>query len=87
MAAIVVVVAFMTGLVKLASLSQVTTGVIVAASVAHFAVMLTSSHVTSLERSRVRAFIPLFIANAVFWSLFQQRERSSPCWRSIRTNG
>ena len=25
-----------------------------------------------VERTRVRAFIPLFIANAVFWSLFQQ---------------
>jgi POT family proton-dependent oligopeptide transporter len=28
--------------------------------------------VTAIERTRVRAFIPLFIANAVFWSLFQQ---------------
>ena len=27
---------------------------------------------SGLERTRVRAFIPLFIANAVFWSLFQQ---------------
>ena len=27
---------------------------------------------TDLETTRVRAFIPLFIANAVFWSLFQQ---------------
>ena len=34
--------------------------------------MLTSSKVAAVERTRVRAFIPLFIANAVFWSLFQQ---------------
>ncbi len=68
----VIVLAFLTGLVTLANLSQVTTGVIVAASVAYFIVMLTSSRVTALERTRVRAFIPLFIANAVFWSLFQQ---------------
>ena len=27
---------------------------------------------TALERSRVRAFIPLFVANVVFWALFQQ---------------
>ena len=26
----------------------------------------------AVERIRVRAFIPLFVANAVFWSLFQQ---------------
>ncbi|WP_029113942.1 peptide MFS transporter [Mycobacterium sp. URHB0044] len=61
-----------TGLITLANLSQVTTGVIVAASVAYFAVLLTSSKVQAVERTRVRAFIPLFIANAVFWSLFQQ---------------
>ena len=68
----VIVVAFTTGLVKLANLSQVTTGVLVVASVAYFVVMLTSSKVEPIERTRLRAFIPLFIANAVFWSLFQQ---------------
>lgn len=36
------------------------------------AVMLTSFKVAAIERTRVRAFIPLFIANAIFWSLFQQ---------------
>jgi POT family proton-dependent oligopeptide transporter len=68
----VITVVFLTGVVKLANLSQVTTGVIVVASIAYFAVMLTSSKVAAVERTRVRAFIPLFIANAVFWSLFQQ---------------
>lgn len=63
---------FATGVVKLSNLSHVTTGVLVAASVAYFAVMLNSSKVTTVERTRVRAFIPLFVANAVFWSLFQQ---------------
>ena len=71
-AVVVIVVSFTTGLVKLSNLSQVTTGVIVAASVTYFVVMLTSSKVAAIERTRVRAFIPLFIANAVFWSLFQQ---------------
>jgi POT family proton-dependent oligopeptide transporter len=71
-AVVVVAVVLATGLVTLANLSQVTTGVIVAASVAYFAVMLTSSKVQAVEKTRVRAFIPLFIANAVFWSLFQQ---------------
>ena len=71
-AVVVIVVSFTTGLVKLSNLSQVTTRVIVAASVTYFVVMLTSSKVAAIERTRVRAFIPLFIANAVFWSLFQQ---------------
>ena len=69
---VVIAVVLLTGVVKLSNLSQVTTGVIIVASAAYFATMLTSSRVTPTERSRVRAFIPLFIANAVFWSLFQQ---------------
>ncbi|MET0996699.1 MAG: oligopeptide:H+ symporter, partial [Mycobacterium sp.] len=70
--AVVVAVVLALGWVTLANLSQVTTGVIVVASIAYFAIMLTNSRVTPEERTRVGAFIPLFIANAVFWSLFQQ---------------
>lgn len=66
------VVVGVTGLVTLDSLPAVTTGVIVVASVAYFAVLLTSAKVNPFERSRVRAFVPLFIANAVFFSLFKQ---------------
>lgn len=69
---VVVAVAIALKLVTLANLSQVTTGVIAVASIGYFAIMLTSAKVTGPERVRVRAFIPLFIANAVFWSLFQQ---------------
>ncbi|CAJ1581770.1 oligopeptide:H+ symporter [[Mycobacterium] wendilense] len=72
-AAIVVIVAVIAlGWVTLANLSQVTTLVIALASIAYFVIMLTNSRVTTVERTRVRAFIPLFVANAVFWSLFQQ---------------
>ncbi|MGV9799348.1 peptide MFS transporter [Mycobacterium sp. NPDC003449] len=70
--AAVVAALFLTGLVTLANLSQFTTGVIVLASIGYFVVLFTSAKVTALERTRVRAFIPLFVANAVFWSLFQQ---------------
>lgn len=69
---VVIGVAIALRLVTLANLSQVTTGVIVVASVAYFAIMLRSPKVDGEERVRVRAFIPLFVANAVFWSLFQQ---------------
>ncbi|RDI66816.1 peptide MFS transporter [Nocardia pseudobrasiliensis] len=69
---VVVAIALVTGLVTLSNLKWVATGVIAVASIVYFAVMLTDSKVTPIERTRVRAFIPLFIANAVFWSLFQQ---------------
>ncbi|QZT60972.1 peptide MFS transporter [Mycolicibacterium austroafricanum] len=59
-------------LVTLANLSQVTTGVIIVASIGYFLIMLGSDKVSGSERVRLRAFIPLFVANAVFWSLFQQ---------------
>ncbi|WP_431964762.1 peptide MFS transporter [Nocardia sp. bgisy134] len=71
-AAAAVAVAFATRLVTLDNLPEATTVVIALASLGYFAVMLTSAKVAPIERSRVRAFIPLFLANAVFWSLFQQ---------------
>ncbi|MEU2252909.1 oligopeptide:H+ symporter [Nocardia xishanensis] len=71
-AAAAVAVAFATRLVTLDNLPEATTIVIAVASLGYFAVMLTSAKVEPVERSRVRAFIPLFLANAVFWSLFQQ---------------
>ncbi len=69
---VLIVLAAVTHLVKLSNISWWITGVVAAASIVYFSVMLTSSKVTTLEKIRVRSFIPLFIANAVFWSLFQQ---------------
>lgn len=64
--------AYATGIGTLSALPQVTTWVIILMAVGYFAVLLTSARVSPVERTRVRAFIPLFLANAVFWSLFQQ---------------
>jgi POT family proton-dependent oligopeptide transporter len=68
----VVVAASLTSVVTLANLSQVTAGVIATASLVYFGVLLRSAKVTRVERARVKAFMALFIANAVFWSLYQQ---------------
>jgi POT family proton-dependent oligopeptide transporter len=57
---------------RLSNLSQATTVAVAAASVLYFGVLLTSGKVTAEERLRVCAFVPLFGANTVFWSLFQQ---------------
>ncbi|WP_051343319.1 peptide MFS transporter [Pseudonocardia spinosispora] len=69
---VAIVAVLLTGLVRLDNLATVTSAVIALASIAYFVVMLTNAQVTAVERSRVRAFIPLFIANVAFWSLFQQ---------------
>ncbi|MFI2189865.1 peptide MFS transporter [Streptomyces sioyaensis] len=45
----------------------------IAVPVAYFAIMLRSGKVTVKERSRVRAFIPLFIAMVIFWFVEEQQ--------------
>src|SRR6185312_10738951 len=41
--------------------------------VAYFVVILSSRAISAVERGRVVAFIPLFVASAAFWSLYQQQ--------------
>ena len=60
------------GVITAESLSDITVGVATVAAVFYFGVILTSRHVDTVERRRVYAFIPLFLASVVFWSLFQQ---------------
>ncbi|MGH3429209.1 MAG: peptide MFS transporter, partial [Mycobacteriales bacterium] len=63
----------LTGVITATNLSDVVIVVCGVAAVGYFAVILTSSTITVVERSRVWSFIPLFVANAVFWSLYQQQ--------------
>ncbi|MFZ0119572.1 MAG: oligopeptide:H+ symporter [Pseudonocardiaceae bacterium] len=56
-----------------ANLSTAVVAVCAVAAVVYFSVILTSSNITAVERSRVLSFIPLFVVNAVFWSLYQQQ--------------
>lgn len=72
LAVAVVIAAFAIGLVTIANLADVATYVIVLGAVVLFTVMLSSKRVSSVERSRVVAFIPMFLATFVFFSLFQQ---------------
>ncbi|WP_430334288.1 peptide MFS transporter [Rhodococcus sp. ACT016] len=72
--AVVVVAALaLTGVITADHLSTIVVTLTVVAAIAYFAVILTSRRITAQERSRVFAFIPMFIASAVFWSLFQQQ--------------
>ncbi|MGH3831465.1 MAG: peptide MFS transporter [Pseudonocardiaceae bacterium] len=71
--AAVSVVLALTGVITATNLSDVVVVVCGVAAVVYFAVILTSSKITVVERSRVLSFIPLFITNAVFWSLYQQQ--------------
>nr|WP_202888267.1 oligopeptide:H+ symporter [Kribbella solani] len=73
-AVLVVVVALLVSGVLPASRFATAVAVVSAiAAVIYFAVILTSKQLTEVERKRVQAFIPLFIASAAFWSLYQQQ--------------
>ncbi|RSD19595.1 peptide MFS transporter [Amycolatopsis eburnea] len=70
-AAIVVLVT--TGVVNPGNLADVVVWVVGVISVIYFLVILTSRKITGVERSRVFSFIPMFIASAAFFSLYQQQ--------------
>jgi POT family proton-dependent oligopeptide transporter len=69
---VLVVLAVVTGLVTAENLGLIVIVVTALAAVAYFVVIL-SSGLTSDERSRVIAFIPLFLTSAAFWSIYQQQ--------------
>ncbi|WP_119868458.1 oligopeptide:H+ symporter [Frondihabitans sp. 762G35] len=70
-AAVVVLVA--TGVITASNLAVIVIAVTAVAAVAYFVVILSSRSVAPDERSRVVAFIPLFLASTVFWSIYQQQ--------------
>ncbi|MGV8845349.1 peptide MFS transporter [Tessaracoccus sp.] len=72
-ALVVIVVLLFTGLINAGNLAGVMAGLAVVASIAYFVLLLRSPQVDAIERSRVLSFIPLFIASAAFWALFQQQ--------------
>ncbi|RMB60223.1 peptide MFS transporter [Tessaracoccus antarcticus] len=69
----VIVGVLFTGLVNAGNLANVMAGLAILASIAYFVLLLKSPRVDATERSRVVSFIPLFIASAAFWALFQQQ--------------
>ena len=72
-ALVLIVVLVMAGVITADNLVTIVIGLTVASAILYFIVILSSKHVNSIERKRVYAFIPLFIASAAFWSLYQQQ--------------
>src|SRR5690554_2478802 len=70
---VVIVLLVAMGVITASNLVVVVIWVTVASTIAYFAVILANREVTGVERKRVYAFIPLFIASTAFWSLYQQQ--------------
>ena len=63
----------MTGVITAGRLSDIVIAVSAVAALAYFVVILADRQVRGAERSRIFAFVPLFVCNVVFWSLYQQQ--------------
>ncbi|MBE1537001.1 peptide MFS transporter [Actinomadura algeriensis] len=62
-----------TGLVTSDNLVHFVTGVVLFAAAAYFIVMLRSSAVTAEEKTRVRGFLPLWIASTLYYGFLFQK--------------
>jgi POT family proton-dependent oligopeptide transporter len=72
-AVVLIVLAVLLGWIRAENLSGIVVTLTALASIAYFVVILLSRVITADERSRVIAFIPLFIASVAFWALYQQQ--------------
>ena len=82
----VVLVLLFTGILNPGNLSDAVILVVVVAAVLLFATMLRDKGLSSDEHSRVLAFIPLFIATAAFFALFQQQFTVLAIYADTRLN-
>ena len=72
-AIVVFVLLFITGVLKVGQLSNITALLAVIIAVVLWVQMYRSKLVTDVERSRLVGFVPMFVASVAFWSLFQQQ--------------
>lgn len=72
-AVVLIAVLVLVGVITADNLATIVIIATVVASVAYFAVILTSRRIDGTERSRVWGFLPLFVTSVAFWSLYQQQ--------------
>lgn len=77
-AVVVIALLCMFGAITPSNMSDVVVGLTIVAAIGYFALILSSKKITAIERRRVISFIPMFIASAAFWSLFQQQFTTVP---------
>jgi proton-dependent oligopeptide transporter, POT family len=76
----------LTGVIRADNLALVVILVTGVAAIAYFVVVLSSRRIEPVERSRVFAFIPLFIVSVGFWSLYQQQFTVLTIYSDVRLN-
>ena len=71
-ALVVVLILVLTDVITAGRLDLIVTAIVAVATIAYFTLMLTSPKVERIERRRVLAFLPMWVASAMFWAIFQQ---------------
>ncbi|GAA1923230.1 peptide MFS transporter [Microbacterium aoyamense] len=69
----VIVALVLLGVIRADNLASIVIIITLLATIAYFFVIVSSRQIDATERSRVLGFIPLFIVNVGFWSLYQQQ--------------
>nr|WP_042188569.1 peptide MFS transporter [Kibdelosporangium sp. MJ126-NF4]CEL18325.1 Di-/tripeptide transporter [Kibdelosporangium sp. MJ126-NF4]CTQ97809.1 Di-/tripeptide transporter [Kibdelosporangium sp. MJ126-NF4] len=85
-AVVVLVLLVVFGVIRPDNLAKIVTWTVLVVAVAYFVIILTSRKITPVERSRVYAFIPLFVISFGFWSLFQQQFTVLPIFADTRVD-
>lgn len=85
-AVVAIVILILTHVIRADNLPQTVIVVTVVAAVGLFTLLLTSRRVTADERSRVWAFLPLFLVSVAFWSLYQQQFTVVTSYSDTRLN-
>lgn len=83
---VVIIVAVLLGVLNAANLANVITAVVIVAAVLIFTLLLRDKDLSSDEHSRVVSFIPMFIATAAFFALFQQQFTVIAIYADTRLN-
>lgn len=83
---VVILVLAFTGVLQADRLDTIVIVVTIVAAVGYFALLLNSRKVSHIERRRVLAFIPLFIASAAFWAIYQQQFTVLTIYSDTRLN-
>lgn len=86
LAVVLIAVFALTGVITAGNMSDIVVALTIVATIAYFVIILSSKNITPVERSRVFSFIPMFVASAVFWSLFQQQFTMVAVYADTRLN-
>ncbi len=81
-----IVVLVLVGVIRPENLSLIVIITTVGATIAYFVVILSSRSIDAVERSRVWAFVPLFITSVAFWSLYQQQFTVVTIYADVKLN-